>query len=72
MSEIIDSQEFDRIFDRIVYPEKLHLDMFYLSQAQRNFYVEKFLRENTYKVYFDNQLFYVMTDAFVNMTEEPV
>lgn len=69
---IIDNKEFDRIFDRIVHPEKLHLDMFYLSQAQRNFYVEKFLRENTYKVYFDNQLFYVMTDAFVNMTKEPV
>ena len=69
---IIDNEEFDRIFDRIIYPEKLHLDMFYLSQAQRNFYVEKFLRENTYKVYFDNQSFYVMTDAFVNMVREPV
>jgi hypothetical protein len=64
MSEIIDAEEFDRIFDRIIHPEKLHMSMIYLTESMRNFYVEKFLKENCYKVYYDNQLFYIMTDAF--------
>jgi hypothetical protein len=66
MSEIIDELEFDKIFDRIVYPEKLVSDMWYLSQAQRNLYLEKFLKNNCYKVYYDNDLYYVLTDAHIS------
>lgn len=63
MSEIINGEEFDRIFDRIIHPEKLHSDMFYMSKEIRNMYVEKFLKENCYKVYYENQLFYILIDA---------
>ena len=66
MSRIIESEEFDRIFDSIVYPEKLEMSMLYLSPAQRQYYVTKFLKENCYKVYYDNQLFYIMTDGITN------
>ena len=65
MSDIIDAEEFDRIFDRIIHPEKLDMSMIYLTPSMRKFYVEKFLKENCYKVYYDNQLFYVLTDAYV-------
>jgi hypothetical protein len=64
MSEIIDSEKFDEIFDKIVYPEKLILDNYYMREADRNRKIEKFLRENTYKVYYENQLFYVLTDSY--------
>lgn len=66
MSEIIEPEEFDRIYDRIIHPEKLAMSMLYLPQAKRNYFVEKFLKENCYKVYYENQLFYVMTDAFTS------
>ncbi len=65
MSEIINGKEFDRIFDRIIHPDKLRTDMFYMSEPMRNYYVEKFLKENCYKVYYDNQLFYILTDGYI-------
>ena len=64
MSEIIDSEKFDEIFDKIVYPEKLILDNYYMRETDRNEKIEKFLRENTYRVYYENQLFYVLTDSY--------
>ena len=67
MSEIIDVAEFDRIFDRIVHPEKLHMNMIYMPEAQRKYYAERFLKENCYTVQFDNQTFYILTDAFISM-----
>jgi len=72
MSEIIEQEEFDRIYDRIIYKEKLEKDMWYLSQAQRNYYVEKFLKENCYKIYYENQLFYVMTDAYITQFDNSI
>lgn len=66
MSEIIEPEEFDRIYERIIYPEKLEMSMLYLPSGQRKYYVEKFLKENCYKVYYENQLFYIMTDAFTS------
>jgi len=66
MSEIINGEEFDRIFDRIIHPETLYKDVYYMNRVNRNIYVEQFLKENCYKVYYDNQLFYVLTDGYVN------
>lgn len=66
MSEIIDSEKFDEIFDKIVYPEKLIIDYYYMREADRNKKIEKFLSENTYKVYYENQLFYILTDSYLN------
>lgn len=63
MSDIINAEEFDKIFDRIIHPETLIKQVFYMSKANRNLFVENFLRENCYKVYYDNQLFYVLTDV---------
>jgi len=65
MSDIIDAEEFDRIFDRIIFPEKLKTDMFYMSEEMRNHYVSKFLCENCYSVYYENEKYYVMIDAKV-------
>jgi hypothetical protein len=69
MSEIIDSKKFDEIFDKIVYPEKLIIDNYYMREVDRNEKIEKFLRENTYKVYYENQLFYVLTDSYFYNSE---
>ena len=67
---IINGEEFDRIFDKIIHPETLHKDVYWMSEANRNVYIENFLRENCYKVYYDNQLFYVLTDAYTNKLEK--
>jgi hypothetical protein len=72
MSKIIEQEEFDRIYDKIIYKEKLERDMWYLTQAQRNYYVEKFLRENCYKVYYENQLFYILTDAYISQFDNSI
>ncbi len=66
MSDIITSEEFDRIFDRIIFPDKLRTDMFYMTEAMRNYYVEKFLKKNCYSVYYENEKYYVMIDAEYN------
>ena len=69
MSQIIDAEEFDKIFDRIVDPDKLHLNIFYMSKANRNMIIENFLSENCYKVYYENQLFYILTDSYMDSQE---
>ena len=67
---IVSGEEFDKIFDKIIHPETLYKDVYWMSEAIRNRYVENFLSENCYKVYYDNQLFYVLTDAYTNKLEK--
>ncbi len=63
MSVIINDEEFDRIFDRIIYPEKILMSMVHLTEADRNYFLGKFLSENCYEVMYEDQLFYVLIDA---------
>ena len=64
MSEIINSEKFDEIFDRVIYEEKLFREFYNGNEADTNMLVEKYLNNNTYKVYYENQLFYILTDNF--------
>jgi len=66
MSIIINDKEFDEIFDRIIYPEKVLMSMIHLKEADRNYLLCKFLSENCYEVYYENQKFYVLIDAVAN------
>ena len=66
MSIIINDEEFDKIFDRIIYPEKILMSMIHLKEADRNYLLDKFLSENCYEVYYEDQKFYVLIDAFAN------
>tara|TARA_B110000285_G_C14558234_1_gene352331 strand:+ start:66 stop:299 length:234 start_codon:yes stop_codon:yes gene_type:complete len=63
-SEIINSEKFDEIFDRVIYEEKLFREFYNGNEADTNMLVEKYLNNNTYKVYYENQLFYILTDSF--------
>lgn len=63
MSEIITAEEFDRIFDRIVWLEVLRYQV-----NNCDFLFNKFLCDWTYKVYYDNQEYYILTDAYFTMT----
>ncbi len=66
MSVIINDKEFDEIFDRIIYPEKVLMSMVHLTEADRNYLLGKFLTENCYEVIYEEQKFYVLIDAVVN------
>ena len=66
MGEIIDSEKFDEIFDRVIYEEKLFREFYNGNEADTNMLVEKYLNNNTYKVYYENQLFYILTDSYFN------
>ena len=70
MGDIITPEEFDKIFDRIVDPDKLKLNMLYMSEANSNMIIERFLSKNCYKVYYENQLFYILTDSYISSHEE--
>jgi len=64
MGDIIDSHEFDRIYDRIVWLELLDKELSIFKQPHKDFVKNKFLCENTYKVYYENQEYYILTDAY--------
>ena len=66
MSIIINDKEFDEIFDRIIYPEKVLMSMAHLKEADRNYLLGKFLSENCYEVYYEDQKFYVLIDDVVS------
>jgi len=66
MGDIITSEEFDRIYDRIIWLGKLRRELEIFKQPHRDFYLNKFLCENTYKVYYENQEYYIMSDAYYN------
>lgn len=70
MGDIITPEEFDKIFDRIVDPDKLKLNMLYMSEANSNMIIERFLSKNCYKVYYENQLFYILTDSYMYSNKE--
>ncbi len=66
MGDIITAEEFDRIFDRIVWIPvlKMQLEEIY-KQPLLDFKINKFMCENTYKVYYQNQEYYIMTHDYV-------
>jgi hypothetical protein len=69
MSEIIKPEEFDKIFDKIIYPQKLRKEiskLFVQRKADINNKVDIFLKENCYRVCYENQEFFVMTDTYYN------
>ncbi len=66
MAVIINDKDFDEIFDRIIYPEKVLMSMVHLTEADRNYLLGKFLTENCYEVMYEEQKFYVLIDAVVN------
>ena len=69
MGDIIDDIEFDRIYDKIVWIEKLDQELSIFKQPLKDFVKNKFLCENTYKVYYDNQEYYILTEAYFTKKE---
>ena len=66
MGDIIDSDQFDRIYDKILWLEILDEELSILKQPHKDFVKNKFLYENTYKVYYENQEYHILTDAYYN------
>ena len=66
MGDIIDSDQFDRIYDKILWLEILDEELSILKQPHKDFVKNKFLCENTYKVYYENQEYHILTDAYYN------
>jgi len=66
MGDIISAEEFDKIYNKIVWIDKLKEELNIFKADSRDFYFNKFLCENTYKVYYENQEYYIMTDAYFN------
>ena len=66
MGDIITSEEFDRIFDRIVWISvlKKQLGEIY-KQPLLDFKFNEFMCLNTYKVIYSEQEYYVMTHDYV-------
>jgi len=62
MGDIITAEEFDRIFDRIVWLKLLK------EQVNNvDFLYNKFLCDWTYKVYYESDEYYILTDAYYNL-----
>ena len=59
MGDIITAEQFDEIYDRIIWLEKLMKEVNY-----NHFLFNKFLCDWSYKVYYENQEYYILTDAF--------
>ena len=64
MSEIINSEKFDEIYDKIVWIENLDKELNIFKQPLKDFVKNKFLCDNTYKVYYENQEYHILTDTF--------
>ena len=69
MSDIITSEEFDRIYDKIVWIELLDKELNIFKQPHKDFVKNRFLCENTYKIYYENQEYRIMTDAYFSQLE---
>lgn len=62
MGDIITAEEFDRIFDRIVWLKLLK------EQVNNvDFLYNKFLCDWTYMVYYESDEYYILTDAYYNL-----
>jgi len=59
MGDIITAEEFDNIYDRIIWLEKLMKEVNY-----NHFLYNKFLCDWSYKVYYENQEYYILNDAY--------
>lgn len=66
MGDIIRPEEFDRIYNKIVWIDKLKKELDIFKQPYKDFIFNKFLYENTYKIYYENEEYYIMTDAYFN------
>jgi hypothetical protein len=64
MSEIINSKKFDEIYDKIVWIENLDKELNIFKEPLKNFVKNKFLCENTFKIYYENQEYHILTDAY--------
>jgi len=59
MGDIITAEQFDEIYDRIIWLEKL------MKEVNYNYFLyNKFLCDWSYKVYYENQEYYILTDAY--------
>ena len=66
MGDIISPEEFDQIYNKIVWIDKLKKELDIFKQPYKDFLFNKFLCENTYKIYYENEEYYIMTDAYFN------
>ena len=66
MGDIIDDIEFYKIYEKIVWLENLDKELDIFKQPLKDFVKNKFLCENTYKVYYENQEYIILTDAYYN------
>jgi hypothetical protein len=66
MGDIISPEEFDKIYNKIVWIDKLKKELDIFKQPHRDFLFNKFLCDNTYKVYYENEEYYVLTDSYFN------
>ncbi len=64
MGDIINHEEFDRIYDKIVWLELLDKELDIFKQPHKDFIKNKFLCQNTYKIYYENQEYYILTDSY--------
>ena len=68
MGDIITSEEFDRIFDRIVWISvlKKQLGEIY-KQPLLDFKFNEFMCLNTYKVIYSEQEYYILNSEYLNL-----
>jgi len=66
MGDIITTEEFDKIYNKIVWLHKLKEELNIFKKPHRDFLFNKFLCDNTYKVYYENEEYYIMSEAYFN------
>ena len=69
MGDIINGEEFDIVYDKIVWLELLDKELDVFKQPHKDFVKNKFLCENTYKVYYEDQEYYILHDAYFTKKE---
>mgnify|MGYP003652959854 CR=1 FL=1 len=66
MGDIINSKKFDELYNRIVWVELLDKELDIYKQPLKDFVKNKFLCKNTFIVYYENQEYRILTEAYYN------
>ena len=64
MVHIITADEFDRIYDNIVWEKILKKELNIYKQPLKDYLFNKFIIKNTYRISYENNDYYVLTDAY--------
>lgn len=69
MGDIITPEYFDEIYDRICWIGKLKKELSFFKAPLNEFLFNKFICENTYKVFYEEEEYYILTDAYCSNIE---